>query len=400
MDDKNFVNPSEISASEMEISKSNTIKYLQYLSILFSIVFSVSGIYYFLHNSPQKKSTQTPMTFTQDIPNTIYSGWIEMGNYIWSKEIGYKLNYWEATQFCHNLPTGTFRIPNQELVDMTHVDNTGKQFENRVFTGNAWFWTEMTNTDILFTYNPSTNTLQNSSPLENNEDWIDKNVRCITEKKNIYPNYVENFPECDDKNIVLSNWQVWSACNLWASKRWNQISSIQNCQISLTDCNKNLNWKWNYYQFWSYHWDVFISEYENINKDWKLDGAFDSRLLGFEWWIKTWQTKESNQWPCPYGWHIPQIREWLDAYRAAWSSMQQLQSALYLPETWYRDGKYGNYKTVENNWKIPSIYWSSSSDLSGNIILPDFQNTSRDMYIATKSEPIWYNAYAIRCIKN
>lgn len=386
-----------ITPEELEKPKTNLIKYLQYLSILFSILFSIAGIYYFLLSPHENVIVQQSIKVLTWSSESAYSWWIRMGDYIWSNEIGHKLSYKEANDFCYNLtPRGIWKIPDSDQVADTHYNNdTQEQIPNRILTGNVWYYENILDgvSNTAWCYNPEINTLTNCNPLVNTVNNVEQSVRCITDISKIDSSIISNqFPWCNDTNIILNNGQIWSACDIWATERWDKFSTLEQCRDTNTDCNDKEAWHWKYFQFWTNN-ASFVSKMEHLQQ-YGEHWFFDPTLEWYDWGSKYEKTDTSRKWACPTWWHIPTITEWKSAYLVSGNNMSDLQSALYLPETGFRDGLTGTY-----TWFNEIYYWSSSSSDTG-VILPNFGAKDRDATLSISMLPKDWNAYAIRCIKN
>lgn len=400
-----------ITSEEMEnLGKSTTIRYLQYLSIIFSIVFSIAGIIYFVTGGRQDLLTKIQKaTNIPEIQKSTYTWWTELWNFIWSKETRKKVNYKEANDFCYNLePVWLWRIPKSSEIGQTHVDIWGKQMHNNILT-DSWWYVQDFGANVALYYNSKTNTQQTVNVTDRVIAWEDVIVKCITERYKIYTNDYGKFPGCKDDNIVLSNYQIWAACNLWATEQWDRKSLPRKCENWPNNCNNDLNWIWNFFQFWAYSVDEkFVSYIEATQK------------YGEHWFYdpmtQSWDSEKSD-YPlgaCPPWWHVPTFDEWRLAYEVTWNNILDLRLALRLPMTWYREWMSGNYIThpqdinnINDTWEGYTVYWSSTSIKEDwewlkkwDIIMLNFWNSEDSphapSYITWRS----YNGYSIRCLAN
>lgn len=157
--------------------------------------------------------------------------------------------------------------------------------------------------------------------------------------------------KCDTPDIVLSNWQVWAGCNVWAS------------------ISKEV---WNYYQ-WGSKKEGWEKNYTSQDKIWGKNEI------------------------CASGYSIPSQKEWSQAYDSTraldtannnWQG-SHLSKILWLPFGWYR---YFDDGSLQWLWKNGS-YWSSDSEKYF------FFNGWNDIVNPNMSQWNWY-AIPIRCIKN
>lgn len=441
-----MINNSEmesITPEDIGKAKSRTILYLQYLSILFSILFSITGIYWFLFASEEKTPeviektiVEKNTTIIQEKPvNYIIDG-LEMWSFIWHKDTKRGVTFKEGNDYCANLePKGIWRIPSfaeifetrseiQERRADIYDKNTGidaidiiysKDFENKILTESWWYIGYMWDATVPFYYNEKINTTRNANPLETKLAWEDVIVKCITERYKIYPNDYGRFPWCDSDNIRLSNGQIWAACNLWAKKAWDWVSMLKKCDPTTYDCNQDKEWRWRYYQFWRTGWWPFISAIDNSTRY----GRF------FEFYRPsnekhTWENlQKSGSSLCPAWWHIPTIEEWRKAYAVTWNTIWDLRKKLLLPAAWFREGQHGNFVshlwwiTWKTEWwksyspEYPISYWSSDSSYinegnvkEGSVILVNFYYPEISSATPVQIYNPWYEGYSIRCLAN
>lgn len=198
-------------------------------------------------------------------------------------------------------------------------------------------------------------------------------------------NISKNYPWCDSNDIVLWNWQTWSACNVWTNSSWKV---------------------WSYFQFWS-------------NKSWYV-----------EWYTSTWiawgWNSEDNlflnwnndnllrQWVCAKWRHIPSAKEWMDLCSYfKWSQCNYNQVSSTSEETkWYTDKEFVLQQKLVNTLKLPLgwiyewkldydwsywFYWSSSPYNNSTYLSYMFQFTNNVVDVTFQNRVRWYN---VRCIKN
>lgn len=175
--------------------------------------------------------------------------------------------------------------------------------------------------------------------------------------------------------ITLSNWQVWSCLNLWATTVWDWITQPTNCAISPSNCN-SLTWLWDYYQWW---------RNEPINTTTRIatySGTFSWLFwhnnfvlwwgLYWDWWQnETWSgsittrwTWINPQWPCSTWRHVPSKDDWQTACNnilwttcvnsMAYNSL--IATTLKLPLAGYRNWENSYYDGQSGG----AYYWSST----------------------------------------
>ena len=390
--------------------KSKSIKYLQYISIVLSVLFSIAGIVFFLTWGKDIFSYMNSDEVSKE-NFTVFSWWIELWNFIWSKETRRKVNYKEANDFCYNLePVWIWRIPKSRERAQTHADIQNNRIPNTILT-DSWWYVEDMGASVPFYFNSKTHTAQNTITTERVIAWEDVIVKCITERYKIHPNDYGRFPRCKNENIVLSNWQIWAACNLWATEQWDRISIPKKCETGPRNCNSDLNWMWDFFQFWSFSSKDFTSYTETTQK-YGEHGFYNP--LTWAW------DNEKNDYPlgaCPAGWHIPTFEEWKLAYDVAWNNILDLRLALRLPVTGFREWISGHFATYISATGVTderynllmgyTAYWSSTSVKEDgewlhkwDIIMLNFWDSTDSPYAPRFISWRWYNGYAIRCLAN
>ena len=188
--------------------------------------------------------------------------------------------------------------------------------------------------------------------------------------------------------LKLSNGQIWSCMNLWATTVRDWITQPTNClNISTTNCNAWNTWIWDYYQ-----WGRNDTWFTASPGDWQWPQNDNA------WWNTT-NTSLARQWPCPTGWHVPSSNEWQQACNTIlWTTCVNgmaynplISSKLKLPFAGYRNWVSSNY----NAQSVYFGYWSSTT------------NTTNAYYLSFSNSiinPADYNyrgfGFSLRCIKN
>lgn len=202
--------------------------------------------------------------------------------------------------------------------------------------------------------------------------------------------------DCTTPNIVLSNWQEWSACNLWATiaRSWanNNTPAFTADGMPTRWWNDSVNGK--VYQWWRNKWfwwtdstaqatlidsatpNVWDTYNYVIVSTTPLDWL--STQIHTLWWWSTsdswtydWQTNDTlRQWPCPTWWHVPSTKDWQDACNAVKGSTCigadgstwaiNTFDVLKLPRLWYRYSWTWNWVYYYQLGGLSAFYWSSS----------------------------------------
>jgi len=222
-----------------------------------------------------------------------------------------------------------------------------------------------------------------------------------TNETNIENNNINSSNEyCDKKDIVLDNWQIWSACNVWTNKAWLNSDSYGK-----------------YFQWWRSKWFSNDSSY-NISEE-KIDNynpkndnySFIKTTSEYnESWSKTPINKWDSEWICPTWYRIPSMKDWSDAFTSItwknWNSYKEdavkdieiFTEKLLLPSAWKI------WINGSKNWQSQQwIYLSSSSknDFQMKILSWNkYINSPEKAYIypdAYWGKWVWWS---VRCIKN
>lgn len=210
--------------------------------------------------------------------------------------------------------------------------------------------------------------------------------------------------------ITLSNWQVWSCLNLWATTvRDGSTNTFSTCTSNL-DCSNKPSWFWDYYQWW---------RNEPVNTTTTVatyNGAFTWLLWHnnfvlwgwtyWDWWLnEDWSTTPTRwtwtnpQWPCPSWRHVPSQNDWqIVCNTISWTNcannsitVTAMQTTLRLPFAGNRAWNNGYY----NGQSSGAYYWSST---------PNSNNSSRMDFNASYFNPVNVgtrsSGFSIRCFKN
>ncbi|EKE28139.1 MAG: hypothetical protein ACD_3C00089G0001, partial [uncultured bacterium (gcode 4)] len=238
------------------------------------------------------------------------------------------------------------------------------------------------------------------------------------------------YPGCDTNDIKLSNWQAWSACNVWATNAWNNQTALTNyCGWWASDCVASLRYTlWSYFQWWkntdvtpewtptstpAAAWTLAnTTAYPNFimnasaNYDWLANADKNDDLWGgwistsSSWTYSSLWSPATMQWPCASWYHVPTQKEWCDAAMnlnwaltcvSAWKNDTTLASTLKLPLAGYRNYSNAGYSPQGFN----GYYWSASPNGTFAYIL----NISSTQVYLLGSE---YRAlgFTVRCLKN
>ncbi len=237
------------------------------------------------------------------------------------------------------------------------------------------------------------------------------------------------YPGCDTNDIRLSNWQSWSACNVWATSAWNNQTALTNCGWWADDCAISTRYAiWSYFQWWKNtdvtpKWTPTLAPaavwtladttaYPNFiinasaNYDWLANGDKNDNLWGgwtstsSSWTYASLWSPAAMQWPCKSWYHVPTQKEWCDAAMninwaltcaSAWKNDTTLASVLRLPLAGQRSESDAGYTSQG----VYSYYWSSSIN----------SNVAYYLGISgTQINPMRYgnraNWFSVRCLKN
>ena len=202
--------------------------------------------------------------------------------------------------------------------------------------------------------------------------------------------------DCDTYNIALNNWQIWSACNLWAKIAFNGSNwwTYNNPNWSTTRWwDDNVNWKlyqwwrnkwfsWNdtTYQIWLIDWSIWLNSSTDTNLfvSWSTTWANTNIDTNWWWslsdrWTYDWQTNKTlRKWPCPTWWHVPSAKEFQDACNAiAWITCTNamtnttVRTILMLPYAGYHNWSTALYV----NQGMNGDYWSSLPSTTNGVNL-------------------------------
>ena len=217
------------------------------------------------------------------------------------------------------------------------------------------------------------------------------------------------YPNCDTNDIILPNSQTWAACNVWATTSYNESTAIQDCASSVTDCNSSIRYTiWSFFQFWRNDdvtsssitstlapaWTLASNVGHNLfissNSDWISTQNDD--LWWWSWTSSTYWTFSSlsspisMQGPCANWYHVPTLKEWVDAINSlnpsiiiagSESSDITVRTVLRLPVTWkravlsgaYSQWNYWFYKTSTPVTASTSVYvvWITQKGVSPTV---------------------------------
>jgi hypothetical protein len=244
---------------------------------------------------------------------------------------------------------------------------------------------------------------------------------------------------CDTDDIILSNGQIWSACNVGASNAgaWTgtQVWTWLNMDFCGATNNKITSRVWGYFQWWRNN-DVSIGSATTVlfPSGTTSTGTISSNFVTpssspyswVAWWnidalwwgngssyttgtyASLWKPNEMK-WPCEEGYHIPTHKEWCDAIYTitGWTcakaslSNPSLMLTLKLPTAWYRSYYDGNYCYQGKWWG----YWTSSPGWNRAQLIVftayDYWKTFHPLYTQVDwSTTMMANGYSVRCIKN
>ncbi len=199
------------------------------------------------------------------------------------------------------------------------------------------------------------------------------------------------YPGCDQDNITLWNGQVWSSCDVGATKSyiWLSASGVFIPAVSQEQV-------WYYFQ-----WGQMIGW---LSSSGKLSGqSISYPSLNSSYWTppninttltvaNNWSNGFSPQGPCMGGYHVPSSDEWDSAYASQWLNQNTFNNTLRL--------------TYDSGTTIPVIwthYWSSSWDtLNPGWVVWQVVSANPSMYgnaySNSTSDPQLYGR--VRCIKN
>lgn len=167
---------------------------------------------------------------------------------------------------------------------------------------------------------------------------------------------ISQYPGCNAPDIVLSNWQIWSACNVWASVSWTWSES---------------------------YWDIY------------------------KWWNNTpasslnWLTLTSNPtwwsnwiWPCADGYKIWTKNDWEMTYNLLNKNYNELVNKLLIPKAGYwRSTPFSVWGVV-----TPDLYRYAAN------IFSYIWLTDKNLLTLNSSFSIGISAfdsgYSVRCIKS
>lgn len=157
-----------------------------------------------------------------------------------------------------------------------------------------------------------------------NKEKLASLIWYITEKMKTWTGKIVNtrYPGCDKDDIVLSNWQIWSSCDVWSTRIW---------EI------------WEYFAWWSMKW------YKDLPSSGKEIGSD-------EW------NEKNPQGPCKTGYHIPNQADFEKAISVTKTQSGGLSEVLSTKNKFYwtstynptYDWAYNTFSNFEN-----SIYFGS-----------------------------------------
>jgi hypothetical protein len=269
---------------------------------------------------------------------------------------------------------------------------------------NSTYWSSSPSDIVtyIFSFDSKNNTI-NPYYFNNRAYWY--NIRCIKNKidkievKKDDIKIQNNATECKKwiTEITFKNGQTWSCMNLWATEVWDWKTQPKDCNWSIENCNKDLKWLWDYYQWWKN--DAWFSKnWYPINNSW--------------WWnwtsVGTWTYKDQSienqklmQWPCPIWWHVPTIYEWwLACNSILWKICEEItyenynsliSSKLKLPFA----GNHNHGNSYYYSQSTSAGYWSSTPYSADLYYLYFFTNS---IFPANGNNIA--HGFSVRCLKN
>lgn len=234
------------------------------------------------------------------------------------------------------------------------------------------------------------------------------------------------YPWCDTEDIELSNWQIWSACNVWATEAftWINLTNVCDDPWCSTDPYANLhNLLWGYFQWWrdddvsssnftwtlALSWTISNTLWHNLfikpsstPRDWIATPNINLWWASLnDTWAYDWQTNDAlRKGPCANWYHVPSIQDWCSTVNTInpnlscdWTLQTDysIVSVLRLPFSGYRKYSDAHYYSEWNYWYywISSTSWKDSYrfDISGAKIYP----------LVTRVRANWFS---VRCIKD
>jgi hypothetical protein len=145
--------------------------------------------------------------------------------------------------------------------------------------------------------------------------------------------------KCDNStiDITLSNWQIWSCKNQWATEVWDWSKS---CTWDVKTCK---SWLWNYYTWWSN---------KSIDESWYTP----IKNISENTWVK-------DKWPCPTWRHVPTTEDISKTCK------------VFYPDRSCDESR----NTSQNDWEIYKNFYSY--DRAKDILkLPFVKNTTNNEY--------------------
>jgi uncharacterized protein (TIGR02145 family) len=145
--------------------------------------------------------------------------------------------------------------------------------------------------------------------------WEESDTNTIVEENSRYPG-------CDTDDIVLDNGQVWSACNVGATKSYKEVDATQlNSWLPVTDTSiAGRYFSWGELDGWWYNSGWYIHDTILHYSDVPLiilvkDVSLRNSLSYYNTWSAhdDWWENEVKKWPCDTGYHIPSEIEWVQA---------------------------------------------------------------------------------------
>lgn len=330
-------------------------------------------------------------SWNENIITTTCNNWyvLSWNNCIYSNS-SYNYNNTYCLYVTKNINWHIYNVPQMNNYENRNIDYS--------FNINNWYQTVRQAFTCL---NGTTNQVWDEiyiSTICNN--WYYQNWNtCVSGNNNYTSNTTIYSNWCNSADIVLSNWQVWAACNLWTNKSWiwsesywNYYQWGRNKGFSFTDRTKqstkipNPNWNDNY----GFVWDSSL-----INYDWI---TIQNDNL---WWDVT-NSMSARQWPCQSGRHVPTRNDWqLACDSIKWSkcsniendynTISKIQNTLKLPFAWIHS-PYDAGIIYDN---LFGYYWSSSANTTDS---SSFSFSSTSLY--TNSNDYRANWFSVRCIRN